>query len=266
MPRTKVLKQNKNDTANNFNRKEELIEVATKFVSLIQSKSEFQEVSNLRVNTVKELVGNRLKSDSFLSWFINKINLYSDSTYCMSYAEEKLSEAWSEQCARKYQYKNATRMVKHLIVFLNVGRREVARKKRPQYKTYISYDIDESGKLFRACHYAVVVHNFETGVIIYGDSCTWAKPFKLDENISNLLFHLTNIKSSTVITLINASSVCYPFQTCGNICGVSIIILVGFKYEYFLAILLLYWLVLSMNIFMQCAILLLVPKVNKHCI
>ena len=96
------------------NRKEELIEVATQFVSLIQSKSEFQEVSNLRVNTVKELVGNRLISDSFLSWFINKINLDSDSTYCMSYAEEKRSEAWSEQCARKYQYKNATRTVKYI--------------------------------------------------------------------------------------------------------------------------------------------------------
>ena len=50
----------------------------------------------------------------------------------MSYAEEKCSEAWSEQCARKYQYKNATRTVKHLIV--NVGRRDVSRKKRPDIK------------------------------------------------------------------------------------------------------------------------------------
>ena len=60
-----------------------------------------------------------------------------------------------------------------------------------------------------------------------------AKPFKLDENISNLLFHLTNIKSAVKIQychypdkrqvghqcVANRCSVCYPFQTCGNICG-----------------------------------------------
>ena len=97
----------------------------------------------------------------------------------MSHAEENLSEAWSEQCARKYQYRNATKMVKHLIVFLNVGRRDVTRQKCPEYKTYISYDTDESGKLIRAYHYAVVVHNFETGVTIYGDSCAWAKIFQI---------------------------------------------------------------------------------------
>ena len=76
--------------------------------------SEFQEVSNLIINTLKELVGNRLLSDSLLSWFINKINLDSDNTYCMSYAEEKRSDAWSEQCARKYQFKNASRILLYL--------------------------------------------------------------------------------------------------------------------------------------------------------
>ena len=117
----------------------------------------------------------------------------------MSYAEEKRSDAWSEQCTRKYQFKNASRMVKHLVLFLNVGRRDVAKRKRPEFKTYISYDTNESGKLFRACQYAVVVHNFETGVTMDGDSCAWAKPSNLDGNISKLLFHLTNLKSAVKI-------------------------------------------------------------------
>ena len=109
------------------------------------------------------------------------------------------------------------------------------REKHPEFKTYISYDTDESGKLFRACHYAVVIHNFETGVIMYGDSCAWDKPSSLDGNISKLLFHLTNFKSAVKIQychypdnrqvghqcVANHCSVCYPFQTCSNICGVA---------------------------------------------
>ena len=62
----------------------------TKFIPMIQSKHEYEEINelNLQVNTLKELVGDRLLSDSFLSWLINKINLQSENTYCLSYLEE----------------------------------------------------------------------------------------------------------------------------------------------------------------------------------
>ena len=63
---------------------------ATRFLSVIQSKHEYQEINelNLQVNTLKELVGDRLLNNSFLSWLINKINLQSEDTYCLSYLEE----------------------------------------------------------------------------------------------------------------------------------------------------------------------------------
>ena len=41
---------------------------ATRFIPIIQSKHEYKEINqlNLQVNTLKELVGNRLLSDSFV--------------------------------------------------------------------------------------------------------------------------------------------------------------------------------------------------------
>ena len=56
--------------------RDSLVLHATRFISMIQSKYEYQEITklNLQVNSLKELVGDRLLSDSFLSWLINKIN------------------------------------------------------------------------------------------------------------------------------------------------------------------------------------------------
>ena len=70
--------------------RDRLVLHATRFISVIQSKHEYEEINelNLQVNTLKELVGNRLLRDSFLFWLINDINLQSENTYCMSYLEE----------------------------------------------------------------------------------------------------------------------------------------------------------------------------------
>ena len=69
----------------------------TRFTLMIQSMDEYEEIdeSNLQVNTLKELVGNRLLSDSFLSWLINKINLQNGKTYCLSYLEEYYGNQWN---------------------------------------------------------------------------------------------------------------------------------------------------------------------------
>ena len=49
--------------------RDSLVLHATTFISMIQSKHEYQETNelNLQLNTLKELVGDRLLSDSFLS-------------------------------------------------------------------------------------------------------------------------------------------------------------------------------------------------------
>ena len=45
-----------------------------RFISMIQSNHEYTEIKelNLHVDTLKELVGDRLLSDSFLSWWIKR--------------------------------------------------------------------------------------------------------------------------------------------------------------------------------------------------
>ena len=57
--------------------RDSLVLHAARFMSMIQSKHEYEEIneSYLQVNTLKELVGDRLLNDSFLSWLISQINL-----------------------------------------------------------------------------------------------------------------------------------------------------------------------------------------------
>ena len=70
--------------------RDSLVLHATRFISVIQSEHEYEEINELnrQENTLKEFVGDRLLSDSFLSWLINKISLQSENTYCLSYLEE----------------------------------------------------------------------------------------------------------------------------------------------------------------------------------
>ena len=66
-----------------------------KFISVIQSDSYLKEVANinLRVNTLKDLVGNRLFSDSIFSWLIQKINRQCRGVLAFSFLEEFQGDA-----------------------------------------------------------------------------------------------------------------------------------------------------------------------------
>ena len=59
-----------------FGNQEDLSRYATQFIFVIQSESFLKEVAdiNLCVNTLKDLAGNRLFSDSIFLWLMEKIN------------------------------------------------------------------------------------------------------------------------------------------------------------------------------------------------
>ena len=65
--------------------RDSLVFRTTRFISMKQPIHEYEEINelNLQVNTLKELAGDSLLSDSFLSWLINKINLQSENIYCL---------------------------------------------------------------------------------------------------------------------------------------------------------------------------------------
>ena len=58
------------------NNKTSLLDYAARFVSLVQQDSFGKEIQllNLRINTIKDVIGNKLFSDSILSWVLRKIN------------------------------------------------------------------------------------------------------------------------------------------------------------------------------------------------
>ena len=128
--------------------RDSLVLHATRFISMIQSKHEYEEINelNLQVNTLKELVGDRLLSDSFLSWLINKINLQSENTYCLSYLEEYHGDQWYQNLLRRISRKFGSNLPKRLILFLNVGKYHT--------ETFIGEFYDKNNKRYSACHYS----------------------------------------------------------------------------------------------------------------
>ena len=113
--------------------RDSLVLHATRFISMIQSKHEYEEINelNLQVNTLKELVGDRLLSDSFLSWLINKINLQSENTYCLSYLEEYHGHQWNIMAINDIAHVIIPYLytifypIKHIIVIQQVGKYQV---------------------------------------------------------------------------------------------------------------------------------------------
>ena len=91
---------------------------------MIQSKHEYEEINelNIQVNTLKELVGDRLLSDPFLSWLISEINLQCENTYCSSYFEEYHGDQWNQNLLRRISRKFGSNLPRRLILFLNVGK------------------------------------------------------------------------------------------------------------------------------------------------
>ena len=78
--------------------RDSLVLRATRFISMKQPMHEYEEINelNLQVNTLKELAGDRLLSDSFLSWLINKIKLQSENIYCLLQAINVIQICFAE--------------------------------------------------------------------------------------------------------------------------------------------------------------------------
>ena len=151
--------------------RDSLVLHATRFISVIQSKHEYEEINelNLQVNTLKELVGDRLLSDFFLSWLINKkINLQSENTYCSSYFEEYHGDQWNPNLLGRISRKLGSNLPRRLILFLNVDKYHT--------ETFIGEFYDKNNKRYSACHYSLVVYNFLSNQAYYCDSAGWNIP------------------------------------------------------------------------------------------
>ena len=128
---------------------------ATRFVSMIQFKHEYKIINklNLQLTTLKKLVSSRLLINiSFLSWLINKINMQSENTYCLSYLEEYHRNQWNPNFLRKISRKFGSNLPERLILFLNVGKYHT--------ETFIEKFYDKNIKRYSACHYSLIAYNF----------------------------------------------------------------------------------------------------------
>ena len=202
----------------------------TKFVPMIQSKHEYEEINelNLQVNTLEELVSDRLLRDSFLSWLINKINLQSENTYCLSYLEEYHGDQWNPNLLRRISRKCGSNLPERLILFLNVGKCHT--------ETFIGEFYDKNNKRYCACHYSLFVYNFLSNQAYYCDSVGWNIPRQLTHPFGDLLFAITGRFLTPCVLLAHrgnsfqgkhkclyqSCSALYPLQSCGNVCGVTV--------------------------------------------
>ena len=144
--------------------RDSLVLHATRFISMIQSKHEYEEISklNLQVNTLKELVGDRLLSDSFLYWSINRINLQIENAYCLSYSEGYHDDQQNPNLLRRISRKFGSNFPERLILFLKVGEYHT--------ETFIGEYYDKNNKRYSACHYSLFVYTFLSNQAYYCDS------------------------------------------------------------------------------------------------
>ena len=74
------------------------------------------------MNTLKDLVGNRLFSNSNFSWLIEKINRQCRDVLAFSFLKEFQGEAWSDAFLQRFRNRYKDSEPKMLVIFLNVGR------------------------------------------------------------------------------------------------------------------------------------------------
>ena len=88
-----------------FGNQKDLNKYATQFISVIQSDSYLKEVANmtLRLNTLKDLVGNRLFIDSFFSRLIEKINRQCGDVLAFSFLEEFQGDEYSDVFLQRFR-------------------------------------------------------------------------------------------------------------------------------------------------------------------
>ena len=106
------------------NNKTSLLEYAARFVSLVQHDFLDKEIQplKLRINTIKDVIANRLFSDSILSCVIRKINTNCENILAFSFLEEFQGSSWNETLVHRFQEKFLTHQPSTLIIFLNVSR------------------------------------------------------------------------------------------------------------------------------------------------
>ena len=151
---------------------------------MIQSKHEYEEISklNLQVNTLKELVGDRLLSDSFLYWSINRINLQIENAYCLSYSEGYHDDQQNPNLLRRISRKFGSNFPERLILFLKVGEYHT--------ETFIGEYYDKNNKRYSACHYSLFVYTFLSNQAYYCDSAGLNISCQMTHPIGDLLFKI----------------------------------------------------------------------------
>ena len=95
-------------------------------------------LTNLRTNTIKDVIANRLFSYLILSWVIGKINANCKNILVFSFLDEFQGSSWNETLVHRFQEKFLKRQPSTLIIFLNVcGYSEKSGNSIMRYMTYV---------------------------------------------------------------------------------------------------------------------------------
>ena len=239
------------------NNKTSLLDYAARSVSLGQHDCLDKQIQplNLRINTIKDVIANRLFSDSILSWVIAKINANCKNTLAFSFLEEFQGNSWNEALVHRFQEKFLNHQPSTLIIFLNVGRYSEKSGNSIKYTTLIEEYYDRRQKRYTACYYSLLVYSFKNSKCFYCNSLGWSKPTFIDSYKKELILPLrneaalidiiechyndTNIRSLQVQKHKCTQGKCasyFPLQICGNICGASVVVcgcLGSYDYELF---------------------------------
>ena len=141
------------------NNKASLLDYAARFVSLVQHDCLDKDTQplNLRINTIKDVITNRLSSDSILSWVIAKINANCKNTLAFSFLEEFQGSSWNEALGHRFQETFLNHQPSTLIILLNVGRYSEKSGNPMKHTTLIGEYYDRVQKRYTVCHYSLLV-------------------------------------------------------------------------------------------------------------
>ena len=121
------------------NNKTSLLDYAARFVFLVQQDCLDKEIQplNLGINTIKDVIPNRLFSDSILSWVIGKINANCKNILTFSYLKEFQGSSWNEALVHRFQEKFLNYQPSTLIILLNVGHYSEKSRNSMRHTTFI---------------------------------------------------------------------------------------------------------------------------------
>ena len=101
------------------NNKTSLLDYTARFVYLVPRDRLDNEIQslNLRINSIKDVIPNKLFSYSILSWAIGKINAKCKNILAFSFPEEVQGSSCNETLAHRFQEKFLNHQPSTLIVF-----------------------------------------------------------------------------------------------------------------------------------------------------